>query len=98
MEIIWKTSKNKYGLGQERMVDLEYAVRLEVVKILIKKAEHLMDYLSLIVVEIDAYTGQVTVHDETPQPLFSIVSDNLGQPKTEKVAKKTSPFFVTPMS
>jgi len=77
-------------LNQERSINLEYAVRLQVVKILIKEAEHLMDYLSLIVVQIDAYNGNVSIHQDTPEPLFSKIANGLEQPAPLKVSKHPS--------
>lgn len=63
-------------------INLEYAVQLQVVRILINEAEHLMDYLSLIVLEIDSNNGRVSVHDDTPEPLFSMVERNFVQVNT----------------
>ena len=53
-------------MNHERKINLEYAARLQVVKILIKEAEHLMDYLSLVVIEINLSNGEVSVLEETP--------------------------------
>ena len=72
---------------------MEYAVRLQVVKILINEAEHLMDYLSLVVMEINPSNGHVSVHQETPEPLFSKISKNLEQPKTKENSRVSSPLL-----
>ncbi|MDF0715234.1 hypothetical protein PY092_03645 [Muricauda sp. 334s03] len=93
MEIIWKNIEGKSTLNHERSINLEYAVRLQVVKILINEAEHLMDYLSLVVMEINPSNGHVSVHQETPEPLFSKISNNLEQPKTKENAKISSPLL-----
>ena len=79
MEIIWKEIEGKGTLGHEQKINLEYAVRLEVVKILIKEAEHLLDYLSLVFLDLDSSNGTVSVNSETPEPLFSKISRNLSQ-------------------
>ncbi len=93
MEIIWKNLGEKSQLNHEYLINLEYDVRLQVVRILINEAEHLMDYLSLVVMEINASNGYVSVHEETPEPLFSKISNNLEQPKTREVPKQTSPLL-----
>ncbi|MBO0343179.1 hypothetical protein [Flagellimonas profundi] len=92
MEIIWKTSGRKSPWNHEHSIDLEYDLRLQVVRILIDEAEHLMDYLSLVVMEINLLNGHVSVNEETPEPLFSKISNNLEQPKTKEVPKQTSPL------
>ncbi|SDQ06859.1 hypothetical protein [Flagellimonas zhangzhouensis] len=92
MEIIWKSSTSKQQLAYVQRLELEYAVRLQVIKILISEAEHLMDYLSLITVEINAHYGSVSVHDDTPEPLLSMVSKKLVQPlqkASPKIKNKT---------
>ena len=43
---------------------------------IIKEAEHLMDYLSLVIVEVCADKGTVSIDKETPEPLYSILSRN----------------------
>lgn len=91
MEIIWKNLGAKNNWDHERSINLEYMVRLQVVKILIKEAEHLMDYLSLVVIEINSSDGYVSVHEDTPEPLFSKIANNLEQPKAKKVSKEPSP-------
>ncbi len=93
MEIIWKNIEDKDTWNHEHSINLEYEVRLQVVKILIKEAEHLMDYLSLVVIEINSSNGYVSVHEETPEPLFSKIANNLEQPKAKKVTKVTSPLL-----
>ncbi|WP_421824147.1 hypothetical protein [Flagellimonas oceanensis] len=93
MQIIWKNLGGKNPLNHERSINLEYAVRLQVVKILINEAEHLMDYLSLVVMEINPSNGHVSVRQETPEPLFSKISNNLEQPKTKENSKVSSPFL-----
>jgi len=77
-------------LNQERKINLEYAVRLQVVRILIKEAEHLMDYLSLVVVQIDLYNGNVSIHQDTPEPLYSKIANNLEQPVPRSVSTVSS--------
>nr|WP_288931489.1 hypothetical protein [uncultured Allomuricauda sp.] len=90
LELIWNNLGGKGTSDHERRINLEYAVRLQVVKILIKEAEHLMDYLSLVVIEINSSNGYVSVHEETPEPLFSKIANNLEQPKAKKVSKVSS--------
>ena len=80
MEIIWNISEGKNGQNPIDNIELEYHLRLQVVKAIITQAEHLMDYLHLIVLEVKPDTGSVSVHEDTPQPLFSIVQNNL-EPK-----------------
>ncbi|GLU43638.1 hypothetical protein [Allomuricauda sp. NBRC 101325] len=87
VEIIWKPSTSKQRLTFVQTLDLEYAVRLQVIKILIAEAEHLMDYLSLVTIEIDSKNGFVSVHDDTPEPLLSKIANNLVQP-IQKTAPK----------
>lgn len=87
MEIIWKASTSKQQLAYVQRLDLEYAVRLQVIKILISEAEHLMDYLSLVTMEIDTKSGFVSVHGDTPEPLFSKISKNLVQPLQKAMPK-----------
>ena len=91
MEIIWKNLGAKNNCNHERSINLEYMVRLQVVKILIKEAEHLVDYLSSVVIEINSSDGCVTVHEDTPEPLFSKIASNLEQPKAKKDSKVPSP-------
>jgi len=79
LEILWKHSSEPNRLGHVQRINLEYAVQLQVVRILINEAEHLMDYLSLIILEIDSRTGTVSVHDDTPEPLYSMVERNFVQ-------------------
>jgi len=74
---------------------LEYAARLQVVKILIKEAEHLMNYLSLVGIQIDASNGKVSVHPETPEPLYSKISDKLVQPNAPNVQEPVSSLLAT---
>lgn len=93
MEIIWKNLGNKSKLSHERRIDLEYAVRLQVTKTLIKEAEHLMDYLSLVVIEINPSNGYVSVNNETPEPLFSKIANNLEQPETKKSTMASTPLL-----
>ena len=77
MKIIWKTSASGKSANPVKRIDLEYEIRLKVIRILIQEAEHLMDYLSLIVLELDPNQGSVRVHEDTPEPLLSIVQNNL---------------------
>ncbi|NVN17467.1 hypothetical protein GUA46_03860 [Muricauda sp. HICW] len=95
MEIIWKSLTGKTALDHKQKVDLEYAVRLQVVKIVIKEAEHLMPYLSLVAIEIDAVKGNVSVHGDTPEPLYSKIANKLKQPVSKKISKISSPVFAT---
>ncbi|WP_306012388.1 MULTISPECIES: hypothetical protein [unclassified Allomuricauda] len=95
MEIIWKHTENKTFLNHESRINLEYAVRLQVVKILIKEAEHLMNYLSLVGIQIDASNGKVSVHPETPEPLYSKISDKLVQPKAPNVQEPLPSLLAT---
>lgn len=93
LEIIWKNILGKDLLGQEDRINLEYAMRLQVVKIVIKEAEHLMPYLSLVAIEIDPSNGEVSVHGDTPEPLYSKIIRNLEQPVFKKISKATSPIL-----
>ncbi|MBO0330521.1 hypothetical protein [[Muricauda] lutisoli] len=95
MEIIWKNLGRKSPLNHEHSIDLEYGLRLQVVRILIDEAEHLMDYLSLVVMEINSLNGHVSVNEETPEPLFSKISNNLEQPKSKEVPEQTSRLLTT---
>ncbi|WP_418500545.1 hypothetical protein [Flagellimonas sp.] len=72
MEIHWKS----FGKNPVRRIHLEYAVQLQVRMALIKEAEHLMDYLSLIIVEVCADKGTVTINKDTPEPLYSMLQRN----------------------
>ena len=80
-------------MSHQRRINLEYAVRLQVVKILIKEAEHLMNYLSLVTIEINSSNGNVSVHKETPEPLYSKIAINLEQPSCKKVPDTSSPVL-----
>jgi len=93
LEIIWKNISDKSVLNHGCRINLEYAVRLQVVRILIKEAEHLMDYLSLVVVQIDTGNGNVSVHQDTPEPLFSKITNSLEQPESLKVSEQPSPLL-----
>ncbi|NDV15087.1 hypothetical protein GO009_03545 [Muricauda sp. TY007] len=93
MKIIWKNVAGKSKLSHGHIVNLEYAVRLQVVRILINEAEHLMDYLSLVVIEINSSSGHVCVHKETPEPLFSKIANNLEQPVANKITEVHSPLL-----
>ncbi|AEM69957.1 hypothetical protein Murru_0910 [Allomuricauda ruestringensis DSM 13258] len=95
MKIIWKNVAGKSKLNHEHIVNLEYAMRLQVVRILINEAEHLMDYLSLVVVEINLSSGYVSVHEETPEPLFSKIANNFVQPETQKASSSSSSLVAT---
>ncbi|MEZ4809416.1 MAG: hypothetical protein R2819_03575 [Allomuricauda sp.] len=79
MKINWKyiTSKDVSNLRQ--VIDLEYALRLQVIKILIQEAEHLLDYLSLVVMEVDMNEHSIRVGDETPEPLYTLIQRNSDQ-------------------
>jgi len=90
LEIIWKNLKDRRALHHERKINLEYAVRLQVVRILIKEAEHLMDYLSLVVVQIDPGNGNVSIHRDTPEPLYSKIANNWEQPVARDVFTDSS--------
>nr|WP_297787287.1 hypothetical protein [uncultured Allomuricauda sp.] len=90
MKIIWNNSAGENPLNHADGINIEYAVRLQVVKILINEAEHLIDYLSLVEIEINPSNGHVLVHEGTPEPLFSIIANNLKQPKALKVSKVSS--------
>jgi hypothetical protein len=76
VKIVWKSSKENTKITPLRLLNLEYAVQLQVIKILIKQVEHLMDYQSLIVVEVDPQNGAVCINKETPEPLYSILQRN----------------------
>jgi hypothetical protein len=95
LEIIWKHTGESIVLNHESKIDLEYAVRLQVVKILIKEAEHLMNYISLVGIQIDASNGQISVHPETPEPLYSKIAVNLVQPKESKLPKSIPSILET---
>lgn len=79
MEIHWRHLSAANALDQVQRINLEYAVQLQVIRILINEAEHLMDYLSLIVLDIDCRNGQVSVHNDTPEPLYALVERNFVQ-------------------
>ena len=95
LKIIWKSLESGKGLDHFQRVELEYAVRLQVVKILIGEAEHLMEYLSLVVMQINPSNGYVLVNEETPEPLFSKIKNNLVQPKPKKGVKVSSSLQVS---
>ena len=60
-------------------IQIEYAIQLQVRLLLIREAEHLMDYLSLISVEVFGRQGTLAIGRETPEPLFSLLAGNLPQ-------------------
>lgn len=72
MEIHWKS----FGNNPLQRIHLEYAVQLQVRMTVIKEAEHLMDYLSLVIVEVCVDNGTISIGKETPEPLYSILSRN----------------------
>lgn len=72
MEIHWKS----FGKNPVQRIHLEYAVQLQVRMALIKEAEHLMDYLSLVIVEVCADKGTMTIGKDTPEPLYSMLARN----------------------
>jgi len=93
LKIIWKNLEDGIFLRHEHSINLEYEIRLQVIQTLIKEAEHLMDYLYLVVVEINPSDGYVSVHPETPEPLFSKIAKNLEQPIAGKFSKASSPLL-----
>ncbi len=76
VKINWKSTEDINQQNSLHLLNLEYAVELQVILILIKEAEHLMEYRSLITVEVDPNDGGVSINDETPEPLFSILHRN----------------------
>ena len=52
-----------------------------------------MDYLSLVVIEINLSNGEVSVHEETPEPLYSKIANNLEQPVAKDVSAASSPLL-----
>ena len=77
MKINWISTQEKNALAPLALINLEYALELQVIMILIKEAEHLMDYKSLIILDVDAKDSAVTINEETPEPLYSILERNL---------------------
>lgn len=59
-------------------IDLEYRAQLQIRMCLIREAEHLMDYLSLVVVELCPKTGTIALGGDTPEPLLSILDGTIG--------------------
>lgn len=76
VKINWKPTEGSNKTTPLQLLNLEYAVQLQVIKILIKEVEHLVQYQSLIVVEVDPKNGAVAINEETPEPLFSILQRN----------------------
>jgi hypothetical protein len=76
-------------------------VELQVILILIREAEHLMEYCNLITVEVNSNNGQVSINDDTPEPLYSILERNFDgfNSKLEKSLsldeKTVQPSFVS---
>ncbi len=101
MKINWKPTEEINRLNYLYLLNLEYAVELQVILILIREDEHLMKYRSLITVEVDPNNGQVSINDDTPEPLYSILERNLQgfDSKLEKslsIHEKTAqPSFVS---
>lgn len=101
MKINWKSTEEIDELNSLRLLNLEYAVELQVILILIREAEHLMEYRSLITVEVDPNNGEVCIDGDTPEPLYSILERNFHgfDTKLEKslsIHKKTvQPSFVS---
>ena len=101
MKINWKSNKENNKVTPLRLLNLEYAVQLQVIKILIREVEHLLDYQSLVVVEVNPQNGAVRIDEETPEPLYSILNRNFHgfDPKLEKslsIQEKTAhPSFVS---
>ena len=52
-----------------------------------------MPYLSLVVIEIDPANGEVSVHEDTPEPLRSKITKSLKQPVSKKISKAYSPVL-----
>ncbi|WP_157832807.1 hypothetical protein [Croceivirga radicis] len=75
MKIIWDSSELK--LDDYSRLNIEYALNLEVTLVLIKNAEHFLDYKSLITLQIK--NGHVLIDAETPQPIAKKLKNNLIQ-------------------
>lgn len=66
---------------------------------LIKEAEHLMDYLSLVIVEVCPDKGTATIGKDTPEPLYSMLqrsfdpSDSFAKDHTKLKNKALGAFF-----
>jgi hypothetical protein len=75
MHIIWDTSELK--LDDYSRLNIEYALNLEITLILIKNAEHFLDYKSLITLQIK--NGYIFIDAETPQPIAKKLKNNLIQ-------------------
>ena len=73
MEIHWHSP----APNALQRIHLEYEVQLQVRMVLIREAEHLMDYLSLIAVDISEGEGLLSIGSGTPEPLYSILRRNL---------------------
>lgn len=59
------------------LLDMEYHLQLQVIMVLIKEAEHLMDYLSLVIIDIDPKEGSLQINMDTPEPLRTILRKGL---------------------
>ncbi len=90
MKINWKSTGKINQQNSLHLLNLEYAEELQVILILIREAEHLMEYRSLITVEVDPDGGQVSIDSETPEPLYSILERNF-HGFDSKVEKSLSP-------
>ncbi|MBO0321642.1 hypothetical protein J0X14_04990 [Muricauda sp. CAU 1633] len=101
MNINWKSTEEINKPNSLHLLNLEYAVELQVILILIREAEHLMEYRFLITVEVNPNNGQVSINEDTPEPLYSILERNFHgfDTKLEKslsIHKKTvQPSFVS---
>ena len=77
MKINWLFGGTRKIEHDNLRVNTEYGLELKVRLVLIREAEHLLEHLDLIVLNLEPTTGNVQIDPSTPEPLFSVLSQNL---------------------
>lgn len=77
MNIHWSPSDIKKSEHIAELLLLEYGVRQFLTTALIKEAEHLLDYMEFISLELQTDLRTITVSKETPEPFYSLLKRQL---------------------
>jgi hypothetical protein len=77
MHIHWKPGNIKKSERIAELLLLEYRVRQFLTTALIKDAEHLLDYMEFISLDLETDQKCITVSRETPEPFYSLLNKQL---------------------
>lgn len=77
MKFIWLKDQNYSSQRELYRINLEYSLQLQIRLIIIREDEELLDDLDAVVLIVNPGTGKVQVDKNTPEPLYTLLSQKV---------------------